>query len=337
MTAADPKFRFGPFVIQERTLDVEERAVLDCDIALIVPSWENRAEAWTRVLALGAERLTYLDFDVEGLRNEVLEAQIGTARKWGATPIVLRASVQIEVNRKTLLDNFRSWSAQGSRTLFIDITSLPKAYIQFLVCSIFSEGLFARLIIGYAEGRYEPPSDSEALETAIDFGSANIMSGGVSPCREKHLVVVLGGERANCYALIEKMTPDALRVLATRSMDHPEQAVGIETQIEKLKTVYADRLECVREVDAFSVRSFLDAVNPDRLRAGAQATTSVFAAGTKPHALASAILASSVPGVDLRYRRAGAYRPTPVDWAGRYHLYDVIDLRSPALALCPPW
>ena len=337
MSGVAPRFRFGPFVLRETVHEASVPATLACDAALFTPSWEARADAWRAAVSLTCPRLAYLNFALDDVNAAVLSAQLSKAKASGAVAIPLRSSVDVEINRKTLLDRLRTWSTEGADALFIDITSLPKAYIQSLICSVFSEGLFARLTLGYAEGRYVPPSDDEAMETAIDFGSANIMSGGVSPCREKHLITVLGGERANCYALIERIAPDTLRVLATRSAAHPEQADGIKTQVEKLKTVYADRLAEVREVDAFSIQSFLEAVDPARLRAETSATTSIFAAGTKPHAVASAILASSISGLDLRYRRVKAYAPTPVEWAGRYFLYEVLDLRSPALARCQPW
>lgn len=337
MSGADTRFRFGPFVLRETVHTASAPAVVACDAGLFTPSWEARADAWRTAVDLTCPRLAYLNFALDGVVDVVLTAQLASAKTSVTAAIPLRPSVEIEINRKTLLDRLRTWSLEGADSLFIDITSLPKAYIQSLICSIFSEGLFASVTLGYAEGRYRPPSDDEAMETAIDFGSANIMSGGVSPCREKHLITVLGGERANCYALIERIAPDTLKVLATRSAAHPEQADGIKTQVEKLKTVYADRLAEVKDVEAFSIQSFLEAVDPARLRAETSATTSIFAAGTKPHAVASAILASSISGLDLRYRRVRGYSPTPVEWAGRYYLYDVIDLRSPALARCQPW
>lgn len=335
MTELAAWFRSGPFLIRERA--VRDRVQVDAQVALFTPGWEVRAVAVSDIVDCGDAESRILDFDVPPSAISIIDAQkaklVAANRRCEA--INLLSSIELDSNVHKIKMELRKLYLEGHNHLFVDITSLPKSYIQAITSWLFVEGLFPHVTFGYAEGVYGPTAPPSASEQSVSFECVKPMIGMTAPCREKRLIAVLGGERANCYALIERIAPDYIHLLGTQSENHEELKAGITAQLDKIKIEYGDRLVQNSMIEAFSLRAFLSAIDVSILTEDRAVATTIFAGGTKPHALAAAILAAAHREiVELRYRRPTAYPQNAVGWSGRYFIYEVVDLRSERLPLC---
>ena len=332
--------RLGPFLYRQYESSASAPASVNVGLALFTPGWEARNLAVLDVTSVVAKASHLLDFETPPEFTARVNAQKAALRAKfkGTKALKLSLSSATDVNMNQIRSVLRGYFGQGHSSIFIDITSMPKAYIQSILGCIFVDGLFPHVTVGYAEGVYQPiPGDRTAELRAVDFESAKPLLGRAGPCRQKRLFAFLGVERANCYALIEKVTPDYIHVFATRSDRHPDLHPENDLQIEKIKAEYADRVVQISEVDAFSMKSFFDAIDVNHLKSSDTANM-LFAAGTKPHAVAAALLAAAhKDSLDLRYRRPASYPDREVTFGGKYFLFEMVDLRSERLPSCEIW
>lgn len=340
-SAAHPEWeRLGPFLYRQYESSAAAPARVNVGLALFTPGWEARNLAGLDATAVIAKANHLLDFQTPPEFTARVSAQKTAlkAKLNGAKTLKLALSSATDLNMNQIRTLLRSYFAQGHSSIFIDVTSLPKAYIQSTLGCIFVDGLFPHVTVGYAEGVYQPiPGDRTAELRAVDFESAKPLLGRAGPCREKRLFAFLGVERANCYALIERVAPDYIHVFATRSDRHPGLHAENDLQVEKIKAEYADRVVQIDQVDAFSMKSFFDVIDMNHLKSGDTANM-LFAAGTKPHAVAAALLAAAHKDtLDLRYRRPASYPDREVTFGGRYFLFEMVDLRSERLPACDIW
>ncbi len=339
---ARPKWeRLGTFLYRQFEASGGAPVQLNVGLALFTPGWEARNLAGLDAVTVANKANYLLNFQAPPEFTARVSAQrtVLKARLKGAKTLKLGLSSATDVNMNQIRTLLRDYFGQGQSSIFIDITSLPKAYIQSILGSIFVDGLFPHVIVGYAEGVYQPiAGDRNAELRAVDFESAKPLLGRAGPCREKRLFAFLGVERANCYALIEKVAPDYIHIFATRSERHPELHPENDLQVEKIRAEYADRVVQIDNVEAFSMKSFFDVIDMDLLRGGKDTANMLFAAGTKPHAVAAALLAAAHKDtLDLRYRRPASYPDREVAFGGRYFLFEMVDLRSERLPACDVW
>lgn len=335
MMSSNDWYRSGPFLLRER--EVSTRQPVKAGFVLLTPGWEARSLAVLEILDCPGAKVYLLDFEVSPESSEVVNKSKAALAKFSpdVEALSLRKSVDLDQNVHTIKSTVRSAFQAGIYELFIDITSLPKSYIQSLASWIFSEGLFPHVTFGYAEGVYMNSLRAPETDRAVSFETVKPMIGMKAPCQAKRLIAILGGERANCYALIERSAPDHIHLLGTTSDRHVELKSGIEAQLGKIKVEYGDRLVQEEIVSAFSLRSLLDAIDFENIKENKSVATTIFAGGTKPHALAASIVAlANSDVVELRYRKVQDYIPTEVTWSGRYFLYDIVDLRSERLPSC---
>lgn len=341
--ASDQWFKLGPLLVRERLAGVGNRMALRPDFAIFTAGWERRNLAWIEAIDVNVKEATILNFKVEAERSDVTGGQSGKfidALSSNESKILnLRSSTEVRENLNIIKNLVRDRFSSSDTSIFIEITSLPKVYVQALVGWILLQGLHARVMVGYAEGIY-PIGQESAVSS---FGSAEFevvppMIGSVGPCREKRLFAILGAERANCYALIERIGPDYIHVFATRSAGHPQFDAAIDAQLAKISAEYSDKLVQNVDVDAFSPVALLSQIDIAKLDADPRICMTVFAAGTKPHAFAAALLGAAYPNLlNLRYRKVSKYTPREVEWKGRYFIYETVDLRSERLSRDDVW
>lgn len=324
--------RFGPFLIDELECGSSCLSDVQADAALFVPGWEDRAVAFLQKGRISARSHAILKFEPPPDARAAVEEQIKSISLQypGVSILDFDKSTFVEQNAHKIRGVLRQLSEQGANSIFIDISVLPRVYIQSMLGWIFIDGLFSNVVMGYAEGLYDHPVNEDGVEqSGVKFSAARPLTGMAGPCREKRLVTVLGGERANCYALIERMAPDYIHVFATRSGRHVEFDKVLNVQIEKIKVEYSGKVIQQADVDAFSVKSFLSACDLNLFREKKDVATTIYAGGTKPHAVATAIVAAACRNtVEARVRLISEYVPKQVRWSGRYHIFRVVDLRS---------
>jgi hypothetical protein len=340
MTLVNNWFSVGPLIVREDCLATAGGHPLEVDLALTISGWEDRNLAMLDAVALSARECMILDFAVRAEVKSQTAGQIAQLGKhFGSTSFALSASTEVDRNIHSIKTEIRRRFPNGLNSLFIDITTIPRGYFQAILGWLFIEGLVGQIHVGYCEGVYgesllsEPPDEGLAR-----FSAAKPLLGATGPCREKRLIVALGKEKSSCYGLIEEMSPDYIDVLATYSDDYPELRIPVQAQVDRLEAVYAEQIAKVDWVDAFSLRALCDAINLEAIESRRDVATTIFAAGTKPHALAAGLIGVALKDhVQVRYRQKAAYDPRHVGIGRNYWLYTIADLRSGRLASCKIW
>lgn len=331
---------FGPFLLKQQTLVKKETRAIEADVAFVLAGWEERAIAFKDFCTFSTKNLKLFDFKAPDKSADLVHAQKFILNQIypSIENIALRLSTDVDINLNTIRERLNKLSRSGVSSLFLDVTCMPKTYVQSIIGFIFTETLFGRVTIGYAEGTYAGMGRETSLEPAsVSFESAKPMIGGGGPVREKRLHVVLGAERANCYALIEKMAPDYIHLLATTSARHPRLREAVDLQINKIMSEYGDKVVETRDVEAFSILDFTSAFSIKETKLNQDIANTIYVGATKPLAVAAAIVACATGNMDLRYRKVREYPISKVGKSAYYHLFDIVDLRSERLINCGVW
>ncbi|TIQ16758.1 MAG: hypothetical protein E5X51_33670 [Mesorhizobium sp.] len=139
------------------------------------------------------------------------------------------------------------------------------------------------------------------------------------------------------YGLVNEFSPERVAVFVPRSDLHSEVDHLLNQEVDKMKEMYRLEDAEVSDVPAFSLSSHLDVLRSHVIGAGKHAVISVFVGGPKVQAIASAVFACSDRRVQVKARIPKHYPRREVSANGRYHIYRLIDLTSPACSLPDTW
>lgn len=340
MTKPSEWFSLGPLIIRETCLPTVGGSELEVDLAITTSGWESRNLAIIDALSVKAKNGIVLDFAVVPELQQCAQDQAHKLKKHlRCAALKLQSSVHVDRNIHAIKTSIRSQLPNGLNTLFVDITAIPRGYFQSLVGWLLMEGLVGQIHVGYCEGLYGESFVGTPVEEGVArFAPVKPLIGATGPCREKRLIVVLGKEKSSCYGLIEEMAPDYIHVLATENLNYPEMFDAVQAQIDRLQAVYAEQVVQIARVDSFSMRALCDSIDCASIQDRRDVATTIFAAGTKPHALAASLLGVAFKDrIEVRYRQKAAYDPREVEIGRHYRMYTIVDLRSGRLAGCDVW
>ncbi|WP_455296685.1 hypothetical protein [Brucella pituitosa] len=328
----------------------ENRVSVSADVAIIALGWETRCVALERHVSLTVKQVLVLDFALAGSGDIAIEESRRRIRKISArcgaelTELALHQSIDYQRNINTLQMTLaelgrRIGTYHGSlRRVFVDCSTMPRIYMQWLIAYGLGTGAIHAIDFGYAEGKYEKGGDPAAFSSQVDrYETVPLLEGSGGMGEEKLLLVGLGGDADMFYGLVNEFSPERVAVLVPRSDLHPEVDVLLNQQVVKVKEMYRLEDAEVSDVPAFSLYSHLDALKSYATGAGDRAVISVFVGGPKVQAIASAVFACSDKRVQVKARIPKHYPRREVPANGRYHIYRLIDLTSPACGLQDTW
>src|SRR6185312_13785185 len=107
----------------------------------------------------------------------------------------------------------------------------------------------------------------------------------------------------------------------------------LDQQVAKVRETHRLEDGDVRDIEAFGLTAHLDTFETYLEGFGLRSVVNVFVSGPKVQAIAAAVLACSDSRVQLKARIPTSYSPREVSANGRYHLYKLVDLTSPACSL----
>ncbi|MER8961104.1 hypothetical protein [Mesorhizobium sp. M0701] len=347
MSASTVKYRvFGHLAVTEMTRDPGTCETIEADIAIVALGWETRFAAFGTHLDLKVGKIVVLDFALkEGNIPAVEENRrklIALGNRWGVdvTVITLDASIEYQKNIN-LLDHLLTQLAascgsyEGSlRRVFVECSTMPRIYIQWLIAVAFKKISIQSLEFGYAEGIYGNASGKEDFSSGLDrYVTVPHLQGSGGMGEEKVLLVGIGGDADVFYGLIDIVSPERISLLVPRSEKNAHIDALLDQQVAKVRETH--RLEDgeVRDIQAFGLIAHLDAFETYLDGFGSRAVVNVFVSGPKVQAIAAAVLACSDSRVQLKARIPTSYAHHEVSANGRYHIYKLIDLTSPACSL----
>ncbi|MBW0368277.1 hypothetical protein [Ensifer adhaerens] len=328
----------------------ENNVSISADIAIIALGWETRCVALERHVSLSIKQLLVLDFALPESGDLAIEESRRRLREVAArcgaelTELALQPSVDYQRNINTLQMTLaelgrRIGSYHGTlRRVFVDCSTMPRIYMQWLIAYGLGGGAIHAIDFGYAEGSYEKGDDPAVFSSLVDrYETVPLLEGSGGMGEEKLLLVGLGGDADMFYGLVNEFSPERVAVLVPRSDLHSEVDLLLNQQVAKVKEMY--RLEDgeVSDVPAFSLFSHLDVFRGYVTGVGEHAVISVFVGGPKVQAIASAVFACSDKRVQVKARIPKQYPRREVPANGRYHIYRLIDLTSPACSLPDTW
>lgn len=329
----------------------EDLEKVTADIAIFALGWESRFLALESHVALNIKRILVLDFELADTGDQVIEANrkklLGLAKKLDVaiTEIKLAPSTEFLKNINTLGHTLTELARQigtyhGSlRRVFIECSTMPRVYIQWLVAFGFgSIGAFPAVDFGYAEGSYAPPSGSAEFSSAVDrYETVPLLNGSGGMGEEKFLIVGIGGDADMFYGLVDEFSPERVAVLVPQSSRHAHLDTLLNHQVAKITEMYRLGDDEVRRIGSFSIEAYLQAFEEYAMKVGERAVISVFAGGPKVQAIAAALFACADRRVQVKARIPKGYARRNVQQNGSYHLFRLVDLTSPACSLLDTW
>ncbi|KFC74527.1 hypothetical protein FG93_01113 [Bosea sp. LC85] len=329
---------------------IEHRVSISADIAIVALGWESRCAALERHISLAVKQVLVLDFALADSGEAAIDESRRKLREFSAlcgaelTELALRPSVDYQRNINTLqmtlseLSN-RIGSYHGTfRRVFVDCSTMPRIYMQWLIAHGLGSGAIHAIDFGYAEGSYQKGDNSASFSSLVDrYETVPLLEGSGGMGEEKLLLVGLGGDADMFYGLVNEFSPERVAVLVPRSSLHPEVDYVLDQQVSKVKEMYRLEESEVSDVPAFSLSSHLDVLRSYSKGAGEHAVISVFVGGPKVQAIASAVFACSDKRVQVKARIPKVYPRREVPANGRYHIYRLIDVTSPACSLPDTW
>ncbi|TIP27753.1 MAG: hypothetical protein E5X67_14135 [Mesorhizobium sp.] len=328
----------------------EESVSLSADVAIIALGWETRCTALEVHVSLSVKQVLVLDFALADSGETAIEESRRKLREFSArsgaelTELVLHSSVDYQRNMNTLQIALaelgrKLGSYHGTlRRVFVDCSTMPRIYIQWLVAHGLGSGAIHAIDFGYAEGSYQKGDDPAEFSSQVDrYETVPLLEGSGGMGEEKLLLVGLGGDADMFYGLVNEFSPERVAVFVPRSDLHSEVDHLLNQQVDKVKEMYRLEDAEVSDVPAFSLSSHLDVLRSHVIGAGKHAVISVFVGGPKVQAIASAVFACSDKRVQVKARIPKHYPRREVSANGRYHIYRLIDLTSPACSLPDTW
>lgn len=328
----------------------EHSVSVSADIAIIALGWETRCTALERHVSLSVKQILVLDFALTDSDKSAIGESRRKLREFAVrcgselTELVLLPSVDYQRNINTLQMTLaelgrKLGSYHGTlRRVFVDCSTMPRIYMQWLVAYGLGSGAIHAIDFGYAEGSYQKGDDPAMFSSLVDrYETVPLLAGSGGMGEEKLLVVGLGGDADMFYGLVNEFSPERVAVLVPRSDLHSEVDYLLNQQVAKVKEMYRLEDTEISDVPAFSLSSHLDVLKGHVKGAGEHAVISVFVGGPKVQAIASAVLACSDKRVQVKARIPKHYPRREVSANGRYHVYRLIDVTSPACSLSDTW
>ncbi|MGK8641214.1 hypothetical protein ACRS7F_17170 [Brucella anthropi] len=160
----------------------ENSVSVSADVAIIALGWETRCVALERHVSLTVKQVLVLDFALAGSGDIAIEESRRRIRKISArcgaelTELALHQSIDYQRNINTLQMTLaelgrRIGTYHGSlRRVFVDCSTMPRIYMQWLIAYGLGTGAIHAIDFGYAEGKYEkgeilPPSPVRLIGT----------------------------------------------------------------------------------------------------------------------------------------------------------------------------
>ncbi|MER8541505.1 hypothetical protein NKH17_18915 [Mesorhizobium sp. M1334] len=337
---------FGNVAVTEKVSDRGAVEVVEADIAIVALGWETRFAAFGDHVDLKVKKMIVLDFALKSTGIAAVEANreklVAIGKRWGidVTVVDLEASIEYQKNIN-ILDHTLSQMAescgsyQGNlRKVFVECSTMPRIYIQWLVAFAFKKVAIQSLEFGYAEGTYENAAGKEDFSSGLDrYVTVPHLQGGGGMGEEKILLVGIGGDADVFYGLIDLVSPERISLLVPRSERNEHIDVLLDQQVAKVRETHRLEEGEVRDIEAFGLTAHLDAFEAYLEGFGSRSVVNVFVSGPKVQAIAAAVLACSDNRVQIKARIPTSYAHREVSANGRYHFYKLIDLTSPACSL----
>ncbi|TIW17488.1 MAG: hypothetical protein E5V70_00310 [Mesorhizobium sp.] len=180
----------------------EENVSLSADVAIIALGWETRCTALEVHVSLSVKQVLVLDFALADSGEAAIEESRRKLREFSArsgaelTELVLHSSVDYQRNMNTLQIALaelgrKLGSYHGTlRRVFVDCSTMPRIYIQWLVAHGLGSGAIHAIDFGYAEGSYQTRDDPAEFSSQVNrYETVPLLEGSGGMGEEKLLLV----------------------------------------------------------------------------------------------------------------------------------------------------
>lgn len=245
---------FGNIAVHEKCRDSGDPEAIESDVAIIALGWESRFTAFGDHLRLKAKKIVVLDFALQDTGISAVDANreklASLANGWGVEVLVVNLEPSTEYQKNiNILDHALAQLAepcgsyQGTlRRVFVECSTMPRIYIQWLVAFAFKRLAIQSLEFGYAEGVYTSTGGKDDFSSGLDrYVTVPHLQGGGGMGEEKVLLVGIGGDADVFYGLIDLVSPERISLLVPRSQKHAAIDTLLDQQVSKVRETH--RLE----------------------------------------------------------------------------------------------
>ncbi len=317
----------------------------DWDLVLITASWEQRTSAALPHLKdldceIGIIRFSSTDAAIKAKKDAfVAHAQSALKR---TRLIEFPASNATEESFRAIAKLFEERFAQLRRPMrvLMDVSSIPKKYLLYVLGMGFKREFVASMTFLYAEARYEAlPTSATPLST----NPAGLISDGewtsvqvpfleadnYAPSK-RDVVVSLGAEIGVAIPTIERLEPRKLTLIKVSDPMGRVPKALVDKEKRYVDTLLQQPGATLREHGLHDVL----AVAQDVLKS-CESTTTCLAIGSKPHALGLGLAALADDRIDVVCRTPSSYKGADALPTGKILRFVIADRFEPSTYLKP--
>ena len=336
--------RISNFEISQRSGTTESTILPRCDALLTVAGYEPRSTNIINASHEGSSTTFIIRFlsdttDLDKDQNQNSLSSWAEAHSDQVTVLTGFKSVEINAGFDTLSDAIFGLYKRTGKPLHvgIDISSLPKSYLMFIIGFGFRSGVIGKLFLFYSVGIYPETvlanrSQDELSQhsfTGGEWTSALIpyLEGKLQPGRTRKAIISLGFDAPQIGKFLERYDPDTLRVVLPNPGFKDVYSKKVQDELNLLRRIYSISTDQIREIAAGDVIGCLNIMRELAEEDGFQEKL-LLPFGPKTHAISCALTGLTVDGVSVVSRIPNRYMRLMTKASGVALSYSVRDLTA---------
>ena len=239
-----------------------------------------------------------------------------------------------EVIRDSIIQIYNQIGAYRVR-VGLDITSIPKAYVAYVVGLLFKIGIAHEVIAFYAISDYRPELQNSARgqrygRTDGEWEAVTIpyLEGNYEPSSSRLVVASVGFEGGRGRNFIAQFEPDKLITIFADPGFHPSYTKKVIEENNALLSIFDVTEPHILKVGAGDAPALCDIVD-EKVSSQLSMDICYVCLGPKPHCLGLIVSALNYEAPRVVCRIPERFDEKETRSSGRYQIYRLIDLAAP--------
>ncbi|KTE42935.1 MULTISPECIES: hypothetical protein [unclassified Sphingopyxis] len=312
-------------------------APISVDLAIFTSGWESRSKSFVGrklVTAKNSLILRYADDEIiDDYYDQVDLSSCGNHRR-----VELPSHFDMQGSVGRLVELVKEQAvADRPRSIFIDLTSMPKVMMQWAILELLRSKVMAELFLGYIPGFYDLDGGAGPFDQGVRkyMSIPHSLGDGGSSVRRGCIAALGADERLISHYFESEAGFDRYHLLASEAELDGKMTEKVERQIFAIQVRYGLDEDSVERSPPYSILRSLRGLERIVRSATHIDSWELFCTGPKPFAAAGCLLSLRHRNVRLIGRIPVEYRRSDVRDAGIASIIRIVDLTNPSVSsLC---